>query len=100
MPAAPSLVVVTASFALDGCAADAEPSSSTDDIVKHDGDLDSSRTRDVRAVSRHSDEAPSPVADATRARNIETYGSGAANPRIDAPPPVSAAPRSSPRASS
>lgn len=84
-----SLVVVTASFALGGCAADAEPSSSfDDDIVKLDGDLDGSRTRDVRAVSQHADEASSPVADATRARNIETYGSGAANPRIDAPPPV------------
>lgn len=69
-----SLVVVTASFALAGCAADAEPSSSPDDgVVKLDGDLDRSRTRDVRAVSQHSDEAPSPLADATRARNIETY---------------------------
>lgn len=84
-----SLVVVTASLALGGCAADAEPSSSfDDDIVKLDGDLDNSRTRDVRAVSQRSDEAPSPLADATRARNVETYGSGPANPRIDAPPPV------------
>ncbi len=82
-----SLVVVTASLALGGCAADAE-TASTEDKVTHGGELDTSRTRDVRAINQRSDERPSVFADATRARKIETHGSGAVDPRLDALPPV------------
>lgn len=82
-----SLVVVTASLALGGCAADAETASTGDNVTKG-GELDNSRIRDVRAINQRSDEAPSAFADATRARKIETHGSGAVDPRLDALPPA------------
>jgi hypothetical protein len=84
------LVAVTASFALGGCAADAEQSPATEsDVTAHDGNLDADRRLDhVRQIGTISDLQPARLDDAARARIIETYNGGVADPRIDVQPPV------------
>ena len=85
-----SLVVVTASLALGGCAADAEPDATkADDNVAHEGEGDVvDRTDDTQFVGKYSEENHAFLTDEARARIIETYNGGAVDPRIDAHPPV------------
>jgi hypothetical protein len=84
-----SLVVVTASLALGGCAGDAEPASGggTDNpnVVLSDPTQkvdQGGRTGDLRLIGRVTDEWQQP-SDETRARQVETHTGGVADPRID-----------------
>lgn len=88
-----SLLVVTASFALGGCAADAEPSdgsASQPNVALSDKNkviepVDQSRTADVTQVGKVSDLYANP-SDETRVRDVEKWATGTANPRIDVSP--------------
>lgn len=88
-----SLLVVTASFALGGCAADAEPSDGSasqpnvalSDKIKVIEPVDESRTSDVDQVGKVSDLYANP-SDETKVRDVEKWATGTANPRIDVSP--------------
>ncbi len=87
-----SLLVVTASFALGGCAADAEPSDGStqpnvalSDKNKVVNPIDESRTSDVSQIGKRADLFANP-SDETRARDVEKWKTGTANPRIDVSP--------------
>jgi hypothetical protein len=84
-----SVLVVTASFALGGCAADSEPTSSDPtNVALTDTNapaIDNDRTADVAQTGKLTDAYAHPL-DETRARAVETWSGGAANPRIDIVP--------------
>jgi hypothetical protein len=88
-----SLVVVTASLALGGCAADAEPTSGGTDLPNvalsdPNATVDrQGRVNDVRYTGKVSDEWAQPT-DETRVRQVETHTGGVADPRIDVVPSV------------
>jgi hypothetical protein len=79
-----SLLVVTASFALGGCAADLDPATAP----QQEQGITESESRDrlehARFVEKRSDLITS---EADRARQVATFGEVTANPRIDAPEP-------------
>ena len=88
------LLVVTASFALGGCAADAEPSdgsaASQPNVALSDKNkviepVDQSRTSDVSQIGKVTDLYANP-SDETRVRDVEKWATGTANPRIDVSP--------------
>jgi hypothetical protein len=81
-----SLVVVTASFALGGCAADAEPSSgeTQPNVALTDPNANAGphdKTQDVGQTGKVSDQYANP-ADEQRARIVEHYVGGQVDPRI------------------
>lgn len=85
-----SVLVVTASFALGGCAADAEQTSGTDqpNVALSDPNapaIDNDRTSDVSQTGKLTDHYAHPL-DETRARAVETWSGGTADPRIDIVP--------------
>jgi hypothetical protein len=86
-----SVLVVTASFALGGCAADAEPTtgSGTPDqpnVALSGTDNSDGLINDVgQQGNRYSDNFANP-SDEARARRVNTYVAGEANPRIDVQP--------------
>ena len=85
-----SVLVVTASFALGGCAADAEPTSGGDqpNVALSDPNapaIKADRTSDVSQTGKLTDEYAHPL-DETRARQVESWSGGAADPRIDIVP--------------
>lgn len=86
-----SVLVVTASFALGGCAADAEPTASGTDqpnVALSDPNapaIDNDRTADVAQTGKVSDLYAKPT-DEVRARQVETWAGGVADPRIDIVP--------------
>ena len=85
-----SLLVVTASFALGGCAADAEPSDSNQPNVALSDknkvvEPDDSRLEDTRQIGNIADQYQHPT-DETQARLVEKWSSGTANPRIEVQP--------------
>ena len=85
-----ALVVATASLALGGCAADAEPAeASSPDVVEHGGAAaGEDRSGDVRLIPKHSDEGSSlAIPDSARARLIETYEGDNVDPRLEVQPP-------------
>lgn len=82
-----SVLVVTASFALGGCAADAEPTGGTEpsNVALSDPNapkIDNDRTADVSQTGKLTDQYAHPL-DETRARQVESWSGGAADPRID-----------------
>jgi len=88
-----SLLVVTASLALGGCAAEAEtagdernpavvPLSDKDKVVAPE---EQDRLNDARQVGQIADLYENP-SDATKARDVGSYKGGAADPRIDVTP--------------
>lgn len=82
------LVVVTASFALGGCAADAEPADvSTGDNVAHEGNLEEDRTDDLRLLPRRADERAPQLPPEARTRIIEGQKFGAVDPHVVLSPP-------------
>lgn len=82
-----ALVVVTASFALGGCAADAEPGDTkTNENVVLEGTSEIDRTDDARIVGRYAQEQHAFLSD--EARIVETYKGGGVSARVDAHPPV------------
>jgi hypothetical protein len=86
-----SVLVVTASFALGGCAADAEPTSTGTDqpnVALSDPNapaIAKDRTGDVAQTGTVSDQYANP-SDEVRARQVESYNGGVADPRIDIVP--------------
>lgn len=89
-----SLVVVTASLALGGCAADAEtgtdgtqPNVALSDKDKVLAPEEQDRLNDARAIGQIKDLYENP-ADATKARDVEKYKTGVVDPRLDAQPGV------------
>lgn len=89
-----SLVVVSASLALGGCAADAEngddttqPNVALSDKDKVAVEADTSRTDDARQIGKVSDLYANP-SDAAKARLTETYKGGQVDPRIEVQPSV------------
>lgn len=83
-----ALVVVTASFALGGCAADAEPADTTPNVALSDPNADAverDRTQDVVQTGKITDLYAHPTNE-TVARAVETWSGGTADPRIDAVP--------------
>jgi hypothetical protein len=84
-----SVLVVTASFALGGCAADAE-STGTDqpNVALSDPNapaIENDRTSDVSQTGKLTDQYAHPL-DETRARQVESWSGGVADPRIDIVP--------------
>ena len=84
-----SLVVVTASFALGGCAADAEPTSGTSqpNVALSDPNAaatDNGRTGDVGVIAKVSDTYANP-SDQTKAAGINHYA-GEVDSRLYIPP--------------
>lgn len=82
-----SVLVVTASFALGGCAADAEPTGGTEpsNVALSDTNapaIDNDRTADVAQNAKLTDQYAHPL-DETRARQVESWSGGTADPRID-----------------
>lgn len=82
-----SVLVVTASFALGGCAADAEPTGGTEpsNVALSDPNataINNDRTADVKQTGKLTDQYANPL-DETRARQVENWSSGTADPRID-----------------
>lgn len=84
-----SVLVVTASFALGGCAADSEPTTSEpSNVALTDPNapaINNDRTSDVSQTGKLTDQYAHPL-DETRARAVETWSGGAADPRIDIVP--------------
>ena len=86
-----SILVVTASFALGGCAADAEPGPAPNpnvalsDKTRVQEPTDESRLEDTRQVGNIYDEYEHST-DETKARLVEKYGSGVSNPRLEVQP--------------
>lgn len=84
-----SVLVVTASFALGGCAADAEPTGTDQPNValtdKNAPAIDNDRTGDVAQNAKLTDQYAHPL-DETRARQVESWSGGQADPRIDVVP--------------
>ena len=84
-----SVLVVTASFALGGCAADAEPTGTDQpNVALSDPNapaINNDRTSDVSQTGKLTDEYAHPL-DETRARQVESWSGGQANPRIDIVP--------------
>jgi hypothetical protein len=84
-----SALVVSASFALGGCAADAEPTTGTDQpnvaLSGTQNNADNLVNNVDQAGNRYADNFANPSAEA-RARTVLTYTGGAANPRIDIQP--------------
>lgn len=85
-----SVVVVTASFALGGCAADAEPSTgeTQPNVALTDPNANAGphdRTQDVVQTGKVSDEFTH-TADEQKARIVERYVGGEVDPRIDVTP--------------
>ena len=80
-----SLVVVTASLALGGCAADAEPvtGETQPNVVHSDPNAPAQRdlTQDVGQTGKISDNYANP-SDETKARLVEHYVGGEVDPRI------------------
>ena len=86
-----ALVVVTASFALGGCAADAEPATgSGNDNVTLEGTADNDgRANDVRTIAKLSDQVPNhALDDGSHVRIVDTHAGNGVNPFI-APPVLS-----------
>jgi hypothetical protein len=85
-----SLVVVSASLALGGCAADAEdgdtksPNVALSDKTRVQ-EPDNSRLEDTRQLGTIAEQYANPT-DETKARLVEKYGSGTSNPRIEIQP--------------
>ena len=85
-----SVLVVTASFALGGCAADAEPTSgeTQPNVALSDPNANvgpHDRTQDVAQTGNVSDQYAH-TADEQKARIIEHYVGGQVDPRIDITP--------------
>jgi hypothetical protein len=85
-----SLVVVTASLALGGCAADAEPSSgeTQPNVALTDPNANAGphdRTQDVIQTGKVSDQFTN-TADEQKARLVERYVGGQVDPRIEITP--------------
>jgi hypothetical protein len=84
-----SLLVVTASFALGGCAADAEPTGTDQpNVALSDPNapaINNDRTADVAQTGKLTDLYAHPL-DETRARQVESWSGGQADPRIDIVP--------------
>jgi hypothetical protein len=85
-----SILVVTASFALGGCAADAEPSDGTGGNVALSDktkvtEPDNSRLDDTRQLGTIGDQYANPT-DETKARLVEKVSTGVANPRLEIQP--------------
>jgi hypothetical protein len=85
-----SVLVVTASFALGGCAADSEPTGGSDpsNVALSDPNapaITNDRTSDVSQTGKVTDLYAHPL-DETRARAVETWSGGVADPRIDIVP--------------
>jgi hypothetical protein len=83
-----SLLVVTASFALGGCAAEAEPTGgSNPDVALQEptAPVATDRTADVTQTGKISDQFANP-SDEVRARIVATVAGGQVNPRIDVTP--------------
>ena len=81
--------MVTSSFALGGCAADAEPADvGTGDNVAHDGTLEEEvGTDDLRLLPRRDDERAPQLPAEARTRIIEGEKFGHIDPRVAAQPP-------------
>jgi hypothetical protein len=89
-----SLVVVTASLALGGCAADAEtandgtqPNVALSDKDKVIAPEEQDRLNDARAIGQIKDLYENP-AENTKARDVEKYKTGVVDPRLDVQPGV------------
>jgi predicted lipoprotein len=84
-----SALVVSASFALGGCAADAEPTTGTDQpnvaLSGTQNNPDQMLNNVDQAGNRYADNFANPSAEA-RARTVLTYTGGESNPRIDVQP--------------
>ena len=84
-----SVLVVTASFALGGCAADSEPTGTDQPNVALSNPnapaLETDRTADVGQTGKVTDLYAHPL-DETRARQVESWSGGQADPRIDIVP--------------
>jgi hypothetical protein len=85
-----SVLVVTASLALGGCAADAEQTGGTDqpNVALSDPNapaINNDRTSDVSQTGKLTDQYAHPL-DETRARQVESWSGGQADPRIDIVP--------------
>ena len=85
-----SLVVVTASLALGGCAADAEESETGNqpNVALSDPNapaINNDRTSDATQTGKLTDLYAHPL-DETRARQVESWSGGQADPRIDIVP--------------
>ena len=87
-----ALVVVTVSFALAGCAADADPArSSTTDNVIHQGSADTDgKASEVRLIPKFGDEVPShSLTDDAHVRVVDVQADSRVNP-FEAPPHLGA----------